>query len=75
MSSPGIDRPLTRVGDFAKWIGHEIKVELGTPGADGRKRFHGWIVGETDGVVELNLKDGGERASSPSPTWRRRPWC
>ena len=59
VSSPGIDRPLTRVGDFAKWIGHEIKVEMATPGADGRKRFHGVIVAETDGVVELDLKDGG----------------
>lgn len=59
VSSPGIDRPLTRVGDFAKWIGHEIRVELGTPGPDGRKRFNGTIVGEADGVVELNLKDGG----------------
>lgn len=60
VSSPGIDRPLTRVGDFAKWIGHEVRVELGTPGADGRKRFHGSIVSETDGVVELDLKDGGQ---------------
>lgn len=60
VSSPGIDRPLTRVGDFAKWIGHEVKVELATPGADGRKRFHGSIVSETDGVVGLKLKDGGE---------------
>lgn len=60
VSSPGIDRPLTRVGDFAKWIGHEVKVELATPGPDGRKRFHGSIVSETDGVVELALKDGGE---------------
>ncbi len=59
VSSPGIDRPLTRVGEFANWLGHEIKVELGMPGPDGRKRFHGWIVSETDGVVELNLKDGG----------------
>ncbi len=59
VSSPGIDRPLTRVGDFAKWIGHEVKVELATPGPDGRKRFHGSIVSEAAGVVELALKDGG----------------
>jgi ribosome maturation factor RimP len=59
VSSPGIDRPLTRPGDFAKWVGHEVKVELGTPTVDGRKRFHGWIVGETGGIVELTLKDGG----------------
>lgn len=64
VSSPGIDRPLTRVGDFANWVGHEIKVELGTPGADGRKRFHGTIVGEAGGMVELDLKDGGS-ASLP----------
>ncbi|MDP3736577.1 MAG: ribosome maturation factor RimP [Hyphomonadaceae bacterium] len=60
VSSPGIDRPLTREGDFAKWVGHETKVELGTPTPEGRKRFHGWIVGEADGVLELTLKDGGE---------------
>jgi ribosome maturation factor RimP len=59
VSSPGIDRPLTRRGDFAKWAAHEVKLELGAPNAEGRKRFHGWIVGETDGVVELTLKDGG----------------
>lgn len=60
VSSPGIDRPLTRVGDFAKWPGHEIKVELSYANAEGRKRFHGWIESETDGVVALRLKDGGE---------------
>lgn len=60
VSSPGIDRPLTREGDFAKWAGHEVKVELGVPTPEGRKRFHGWIAGETDGVVELKLKDGGD---------------
>jgi ribosome maturation factor RimP len=59
VSSPGIDRPLTRVGDFAKWVGHEIKVELTYANAEGRKRFHGWIESETDGVVDLRLKDGG----------------
>jgi ribosome maturation factor RimP len=60
VSSPGIDRPLTRVGDFAKWLGHEVKVELSHANADGRKRFHGWIESETDGVVALRLKDGGD---------------
>lgn len=59
VSSPGIDRPLTRRGDFAKWLGHEVKVELSAPNAEGRKRFHGVIVSETDGVAALDLKDGG----------------
>jgi len=60
VSSPGIDRPLTRVGDFAKWVGHEIRVELAYANVEGRKRFNGWIASEVDGVVTLNLKDGGD---------------
>jgi ribosome maturation factor RimP len=59
VSSPGIDRPLTRLGDFSKWVGHEVKLELGTPTIDGRKRFHGFIDGEADGQVTMTLKDGG----------------
>jgi ribosome maturation factor RimP len=59
VSSPGIDRPLTRPGDFAKWIGHEVKVEIGMP-LDGRRRFHGYIAAESAGVVTLDLKDGGQ---------------
>lgn len=60
VSSPGIDRPLTRVGDFANWIGHEVKIELGVPGPDGRKRFHGSILAEAGGEVVIDLKDGGQ---------------
>ncbi len=58
VSSPGIDRPLTRPGDFGKWIGHEARVELGMP-VDGRRRFHGVIAGEGAEGVTLTLKDGG----------------
>lgn len=58
VSSPGVDRPLTREGDFAKWVGHEVRVEIGVP-VDGRRRFHGFIAGEKDGVASLDLKDGG----------------
>lgn len=59
VSSPGIDRPLTRVGDFGKWLGHEVKVEIGAP-VDGRKRFHGFIKAEDADGVTIALKDGGE---------------
>src|SRR3712207_6700809 len=38
ISSPGIDRPLVRSGDFERWVGHGAKIEMGTP-VDGRKRF------------------------------------
>ncbi len=58
VSSPGIDRPLTRAGDFGKWAGHEVRIEVAYP-VDGRRRFHGFIDGEQDGVVTVTLKEGG----------------
>ncbi|HEV7691919.1 MAG TPA: ribosome maturation factor RimP [Hyphomonadaceae bacterium] len=59
VSSPGIDRPLTREGDFAKWVGHEVKIELAMATPEGRKRFHGFIEGEDKDGVGITLKDGG----------------
>jgi len=44
VSSPGIDRPLTRLMDFSRWAGHEAKIELTLP-IDGRKRFRGTLLG------------------------------
>ena len=44
VSSPGIDRPLTRISDFTRWKGHEAKIELTAP-LDGRKRFRGRLEG------------------------------
>src|SRR3954468_12044176 len=42
-SSPGIDRPLTRLTDFSRWSGHEAKLELAAPDATGRRRFKGLL--------------------------------
>jgi ribosome maturation factor RimP len=44
VSSPGIDRPLTRVMDFSRWAGHEAKIELNMP-IEGRRRFRGTLLG------------------------------
>jgi ribosome maturation factor RimP len=44
VSSPGIDRPLTRLMDFARWSGHEAKIELNAP-VEGRKRLRGTLLG------------------------------
>jgi ribosome maturation factor RimP len=44
VSSPGIDRPLTRMSDFTRWKGHDAKVELSAP-LDGRRRFRGRLEG------------------------------
>jgi len=44
VSSPGIDRPLTRPMDFSRWSGHEAKIELAAPVQE-RKRFRGVLLG------------------------------
>lgn len=50
ISSPGIDRALTRPKDFVRWAGFEAKLELSEP-IDGRKRFRGILHGFEDGEV------------------------
>jgi ribosome maturation factor RimP len=60
VSSPGIDRPLTRLTDFSRWSGHEAKLELHAPDANGRKRFKGVLHG-LDGNDVLIVADGEER--------------
>jgi ribosome maturation factor RimP len=59
VSSPGIDRPLTRLGDFADWIGHEARIKL-TEKLDGRQQFKGNLGGveEKGEVVSIIAPDG-----------------
>ena len=52
VSSPGIDRPLVRREDFARFAGFEAKVELNAP-VDGRKRFRGRLLGVEGDAVRL----------------------
>lgn len=59
VSTPGIDRPLTRPGDFARWIGHAVKIELARP-IDGRRRFTGIITGEDNDGARIELDDETE---------------
>ena len=56
VSSPGIDRPLTRLSDFARWSGHEAKIELSDL-LDGRKRFRGIIKAVDADTVTITLPD------------------
>jgi ribosome maturation factor RimP len=56
VSSPGIDRPLVRAGDFERWAGHEVKIEMAVPVA-GRKRYRGTIRGVAEGRVAVELPD------------------
>lgn len=60
VSSPGIDRPLTRPADFADWAGHEAKLALAEK-RDGRQRFQGILGGiDAAGVITLTDKQGME---------------
>lgn len=59
VSTPGIDRPLTRASDFARWTGHAAKLELIRP-LDNRRRFQGVIKGEDNGTVKLLIDDETE---------------
>jgi ribosome maturation factor RimP len=60
VSSPGIDRPLTRVTDFARWAGHEAKLELATPDETGRKKFRAMLLGLDGSNVNVEV-DGMRR--------------
>jgi len=57
VSSPGIDRPLTRRDDFARFAGFEAKVELSAPVA-GRKRFRGRLKGIDGDMIAIETDDG-----------------
>jgi ribosome maturation factor RimP len=60
VSSPGIDRPLTRLKDYDDWAGHQARVTLAEP-MGGRKQFAGTIRGTGEGeVVHLTGKDGND---------------
>src|SRR5918998_4417437 len=56
VSSPGIDRPLTRLKDFDDWSGHEARITLAEP-RDGRKQYSGTLQGTDGNVVRLLGKD------------------
>jgi ribosome maturation factor RimP len=57
VSSPGIDRPLTRLRDYADWAGHEARITLCEP-RDGRKQFTGTLQGLDGETVKLRGRDG-----------------
>jgi ribosome maturation factor RimP len=58
VSSPGIDRPLTRLKDFDTWAGYEAKLET-TEMIDGRRRFKGVLAGIEGDEVLVNLDTDG----------------
>jgi ribosome maturation factor RimP len=64
VSSPGVDRPLTRLEDFTTYEGHEVRLELDRL-AEGRKRFKGELVGVEGDHVAINIEGEDETALLP----------
>lgn len=64
VSSPGVDRPLTRLKDFAVYEGYEARLELDRV-AEGRKRFKGMLAGVEDDAVAIDLEGEEETAIIP----------
>ena len=64
VSSPGVDRPLTRLKDFATFEGHEARLELDRM-AEGRKRFRGALAGVDNDNVAIDLEGEEHTALIP----------
>ena len=56
VSSPGVDRPLTRLKDFEEFEGYEAKIET-VDLIDGRKRFRGTLAGINGSEILINLEE------------------
>jgi len=56
ISSPGIDRPLVRRGDFERWVGHEAKIEMKVV-TEGRKRFRAMLRGVEGNAAVIERLD------------------
>jgi ribosome maturation factor RimP len=64
VSSPGIDRPLTRLKDFEIWVGFEARIELDRL-VENRKRFKGTLAGIEGDNVAVDLEGEAETAMVP----------
>lgn len=66
VSSPGIDRPLTAPEDYARFAGHEVRIEL-LSAVNGRTRFKGMLIGldRRDVLIDVSGREGSERLRFP----------
>jgi ribosome maturation factor RimP len=62
VSSPGLNRPLTKESDYLRYVGRLVKIRTRqlTPDDKGnmRKTFFGELLGYGDGIVRIKLKEG-----------------
>jgi ribosome maturation factor RimP len=64
VSSPGIDRPLTKPEHFERYVGHEAKVRIAEP-VEGRRNFTGTIKRANETGFVLKLLEGGVKVELP----------
>lgn len=57
VSSPGLDRPLTKAAHFERFIGSEVQLKLRVP-LTGRRNFGGMLLGVADGRIRLRVEAG-----------------
>jgi len=70
VSSPGLDRPLRKAADFARFAGQKVDVRMRLADANGRRRYIGRLMGiegatatvEVDGAPVALPLDGMDRA-------------
>jgi ribosome maturation factor RimP len=55
VSSPGLDRPLRKPADFARFSGQRAEVRMRTPDASGRRKFVGVLRGADAGRISIEL--------------------
>lgn len=55
VSSPGLDRPLRKAGDFSRFAGQKAEVRMRTPDATGRRKFVGVLRGAEAGQVKVEF--------------------
>lgn len=66
VSSPGLDRPLRKAGDFSRFVGQKAEVRMRTPDATGRRKFVGVLKGAEAGQVNVELdgqRDGKQQVA------------
>jgi ribosome maturation factor RimP len=55
VSSPGLDRPLRKAGDFVRFAGQKAELRMRRPDASGRRRFSGVLKGAEAGQVSMEI--------------------